>query len=458
MKRQALRAVLLTFLVATVVPCTASDANEPESEPDFIVTIGSRGVEENSQQVFFLGPSATLRVVDEGNKAVLLPEPSTTDGDNTPQFRVAYVFENGSCNFTKTLAYRDAFRGYSRPLWVRSSAHVGRGEEVPAGTVANYTFTSPPADSMSGGVSFCVRFTTSAAATTSTTTKSPTTPADSTTTSSESTECSSTGPTVSSGSTSPSGGGSDSSSESGEGEGSGDGSAGDGSSSTDPSRPQQPLPELQPPTQGQPDSQQQPPVAPQTPAPPKSPASSRPEEKIPPKLPDDGLKGEEGEDPGEAGEEGVQGEPTHSGASQDETGAREKQDELHPVPAGSALNEPSSSIVDSPQAQNTSPNINTEAAEQENSTASSVEKEQKEHQPLQPLDEPAVQAKPIENPDQDIASDDAPTRLRRLSDVETSAAKYLTIVVHSAAGRFSPTTLSLSAAAMSVAMILLSNI
>ncbi|KYK72153.1 toxoplasma gondii family A protein [Toxoplasma gondii TgCatPRC2] len=280
---------------------------------------------------------------------------------------------------------RDAFPGYSRPLWMRSSAHVGRGEEVPAGTVANYTLSNLPADSMSEGLSLCVRFMTSAAATTSTTAKSPTAAVDSTTMPSESTEGSSTGPAASSGSTSLSGGGSD--------------------SSTDPSRPPQPSPELQPPKQAQLAPQQQPPEAPQKPAPSKSPASSRPKEKLPPTLPDDGLKGDEGEDPGEAGEEGVQGEFTHGGASQDETDALEKQEELHPVPADNAINEPRSSIVGSPQ-NHTTPNINTEAAEQGNSTAASVEKE---HQPLQPLDEAAVQAKPVENPGQDNASDDAPS-------------------------------------------------
>ncbi|KFH04860.1 hypothetical protein TGVAND_243110 [Toxoplasma gondii VAND] len=189
---------------------------------------------------------------------------------------------------------------------------------------------------------------TSAAATTSTTTKAPTEAEDFTTTPSESTEGSSTDPTASSGSTSLSGGGSDSSSEPGEDSGSG-GFGCNGNSSTDPSRPLQPSPELQPQKQAQLAPQQQPLEAPQKPAPSKSPASSPPEENLPPKLPDDGLKGDEGEDPGEAGEEGVQGELTHGGASQDETDALEKQEELHPVPADNDRNGPSSSIVGSPK-------------------------------------------------------------------------------------------------------------
>nr|PIM02694.1 putative toxoplasma gondii family A protein [Toxoplasma gondii COUG] len=347
---------------------------------------------------------------------------------------------------------RDVFLGYSRPLWMRSSAHVGRGEEVPAGTVANCMLTHLPADSMSGGVSLCVRFMTSAAATTSTTTKAPTEAEDFTTMPSESTEGSSTGPTASSGSTSLSGGGSDSSSEPGEDSGSG-GFGCNGNSSTDPSRPLQPSPELQPQKQAQLAPQQQPLEAPQKPAPSKSPASSPPEENLPPKLPDDGLKGDEGEDPGEAGEEGVQGELTHGGASQDETDALEKQEELHPVPADNARNEPSSSIVGSPK-----------PTQHLTSTPKLLNRETAPPPPLRKnislLNRwMRQQCKP--NLSKILAKTmlvKMPRFLRRLSDVETSTVKHLTIVVHSAAWVFSHTTLSLSVAVLSVAVTLVQHL
>ncbi|KEP65102.1 UNVERIFIED_CONTAM: Toxoplasma gondii family A protein [Hammondia hammondi] len=449
MEHQALRAVLLTFLVATVVPCAASDANEPESEPDFIVTIGSRGVEENSQQVFFLGPSATLRVVDEGNKAVLLPEPSTTDDDNTQQFRVAYVFENGSCNFTKTLAYRDAFRGYSRPLWVRSSAHVGRGEEVPAGTVANYTFTNPPADSMSGGVSFCVRFTTSAAATTSTTTKSPTTPADSTTTPSESTEGSSTGPTVSSGSTSPSGGGSDSSSESGEGEGSGDGSGGSGSSSTEQANPVQPVSPLNP--VPKPEVDVQPQLQPQG----GSNTPEHPDKKVPSKdLPsgegnqhdltpeDDKGKGVYSGTNSDVSSEGAVASPEPE--AEPEHGLSENS-VFHPLSSGEAL----AKDQGSPESTITAPVPSVEGV----SASDMVEPNETQASKLTTSHSTSVGTL-----GENGAVAAVGAHLRRLSDTDASAVKYLTIVVHSAAWGLSAGSPMTSFVVLSITVTFLSSV
>ncbi|CBZ52006.1 unnamed protein product [Neospora caninum Liverpool] len=170
MDRHALQIVLLAFLLAAAVPCAASEASGSEPEPDFTVTISRDGITENSQREFSLGPSATLRVVDETGKATLLPAPSTDAASEAGQYSVAYVFENGQCNFEKTVAYKDAFPGYSEELWVRTGTEAGTEKES-AGEVGNYTFTNPPDEYLSGGVSFCVRFTTG----TTTTTPSPTT-------------------------------------------------------------------------------------------------------------------------------------------------------------------------------------------------------------------------------------------------------------------------------------------
>ncbi|CBZ52008.1 unnamed protein product [Neospora caninum Liverpool] len=173
MERHALQIVLLAFLLAAAVPCAASEASGSEPEPDFTVTISKEGITENSQREFSLGPSATLRVVDETGKATLLPAPTTAGDSEAGQYSVAYVFENGQCNFEKTVAYKDAFPGYSEELWVRTGTETSTRDEG-TGEGGNYTFTNPPDEYLSGGVSFCVRFTT--ATSTATPTPSPSSP------------------------------------------------------------------------------------------------------------------------------------------------------------------------------------------------------------------------------------------------------------------------------------------
>ncbi|EPT30445.1 Toxoplasma gondii family A protein [Toxoplasma gondii ME49] len=459
MEHQALRAVLLTFLVATVVPCAASDANGPEREPDFIVTIGPKGVEENTQQVFFLGPSATLRVADESGKAIFLPQPASPDQDTEPSYNLAYVYENGHCNFAKTLAYRDAFPGYSRPLWVRSSAQVGRGDGLPAGTVANYTLTNPPADSMSGGVSFCVRFTKSAAATTTTTTKAPTEAADSTTKSSESTEGSSTGPTDSSGSSSqsgggsdsssPSGGGSDSSSDSGEVSDSGGGSGGSGSSSQEQNNRVQREPPLnhvpKPEVNVQPQLQQQR-------------GSNTPE------LPDTKISSK-GQPAGEGGQQDLtseddNGKGVYSGASSDassegavaspgpeaepENGVSENS-VFHPLSSGEAVT----------QDQGSQESTSTAAVPSVEGISTSEIVERNETQASEMT---ASQTTSVGTPGKNGAVAAGGARLRRLSDKDASAVKYLTIVVHSAAWGLSAGSLMASAVVLSITVTFLSSV
>ncbi|KYF41087.1 toxoplasma gondii family A protein, partial [Toxoplasma gondii ARI] len=89
---QALRAALLAFLVAITVPGAPSEASGSETEPDFIVTIRSNGVQENTQQVFSLRPSATLRVVDESAKAFFLPQSATADQDSAPGYNFCFMY------------------------------------------------------------------------------------------------------------------------------------------------------------------------------------------------------------------------------------------------------------------------------------------------------------------------------------------------------------------------------
>ncbi|KEP65101.1 UNVERIFIED_CONTAM: Toxoplasma gondii family A protein [Hammondia hammondi] len=174
MERQALRALILFLIVIALMPYASSEVDGSKAQPDFIVTIGEKGVEGDIEQVFSLGPSATLRVVDESNKAILLPEPSAAAEGTAAGYTVAYAFENGRCNFGKQVAYTDAFHGYSKPVWVHARTEAG-AEGKPVAAVSNYTFTNPPVEYLSGGVSFCVRFMTSPSATSTTTTTSPTT-------------------------------------------------------------------------------------------------------------------------------------------------------------------------------------------------------------------------------------------------------------------------------------------
>ncbi|ESS31566.1 Toxoplasma gondii family A protein [Toxoplasma gondii VEG] len=167
MERLALRAVLLTVVAANVF---RSEASGLKAEPDFTVTITEKGVQEDMQQFFSLGPSATLRVVDESNSAILLPQAEGGEAQDS----VAYEFENGHCNFGKTVAYKDMFSGYTQQVWARSPAEAGTGEKH-GGKTSIYTFTNPPVEYLNGGVSFCVRFMTKTTVTTNTTTTTPTT-------------------------------------------------------------------------------------------------------------------------------------------------------------------------------------------------------------------------------------------------------------------------------------------
>ncbi|KFG60185.1 Toxoplasma gondii family A protein, partial [Toxoplasma gondii RUB] len=89
------------------------------------ITIGKNGVEVNIQKVFLLGSSASLRVVDERNRAVFLPQPTTSDAGAEARYSFAYALENGHCNFKKQVSYPDAFPGYSQPVWLLCAVHNG---------------------------------------------------------------------------------------------------------------------------------------------------------------------------------------------------------------------------------------------------------------------------------------------------------------------------------------------
>nr|PIL97285.1 Toxoplasma gondii family A protein [Toxoplasma gondii COUG] len=138
----------------------AYGSSKPPAETDFTATIPKAGLEGNVEKVFSLGPSNTLRVIDETAKAVYEPENNATPEEaSSESYSVAYRYENGACDFTQTIQFKDAYPGYSTELWVReefSSATSGDSTS-PEGPV-RYTFTSPPAEYLSGRLSFCVRF------------------------------------------------------------------------------------------------------------------------------------------------------------------------------------------------------------------------------------------------------------------------------------------------------------
>ncbi|KAF4643262.1 Toxoplasma gondii family A protein [Toxoplasma gondii] len=278
MERLALRAVLLTVVAANVF---RSEASESKAEPDFTVTITEKGVQEDMQQFFSLGPSATLRVVDESNSAILLPQAEGGEAQDS----VAYEFENGHCNFGKTIAYKDMFSGYTQQVWTRSPAEAGTGEQ-PGGKTSIYTFTNPPVEYLNGGVSFCVRFMTKSAVTTTTTTTTPATTTAATAQSSAPSEGSSSDSTGGEGS-SPTPGDSDATQP---GTGSGGG-----------------------PSSGESESQ------------PGAPTPNQPSEEEPPELPDVGQDGDGDSTHGGGGDNLGNDRPHDSGSSSNGAEAPEQQ-------------------------------------------------------------------------------------------------------------------------------------
>ncbi|CBZ56338.1 unnamed protein product [Neospora caninum Liverpool] len=164
MEWQLFRAVWLALLIGAVLSCVASETSEQKSEADFTITIPKGGLERDVEQVFSLGPSGILQVIDETGKAKYLPEPSTTSDDAlSEQYSVAYRFENGECDFTETVNFKDTFPVSSTPFWVREEATSGEDEKT-SSEVVKYMFTNPPAKDLGKGLSFCVRFKTVLAA------------------------------------------------------------------------------------------------------------------------------------------------------------------------------------------------------------------------------------------------------------------------------------------------------
>ncbi|CBZ56347.1 unnamed protein product [Neospora caninum Liverpool] len=165
MERQLFRAVCLTLLLGTVLSCVASETSEQKPAANFTTTIPKEGLERDVEQVFYLGPSSTLQVIDETGKAKYLPEPSISSDESLAEsYPAAYRFENGACDFSKTVDFKAAFPGYTKPLWVADEKGSRASGEASSGGPVRYTFTNPPAECLSGVLSFCVRFKTVLAA------------------------------------------------------------------------------------------------------------------------------------------------------------------------------------------------------------------------------------------------------------------------------------------------------
>ncbi|KYF40489.1 Toxoplasma gondii family A protein [Toxoplasma gondii ARI] len=162
MARQLFRVVCLTLVTGTVLSCAASE-KEPTATADFTATIPKTGLERSVEKVFFLGPSNTLQVIDQTGAAVYLPEKSAnTQESSSKPYSVAYRFENGACDFTKTVEFKDIFPDYTTAVWDQEQKDTSGGES--AEKVVKYRFTNPPAEYLGEGLSFCVRFKTILAA------------------------------------------------------------------------------------------------------------------------------------------------------------------------------------------------------------------------------------------------------------------------------------------------------
>ncbi|KYK65269.1 Toxoplasma gondii family A protein [Toxoplasma gondii TgCatPRC2] len=119
MEGQTLRAVCLFLIIGTFLSFATIETKASKNPVDFTVTILKDGLEKNVEQVMNLGPSGTLRVTDETAEAVYQPENNNgADGTLTSPYDSAYRFENGACDFTKTLNFKEAFPGYTKPMWV----------------------------------------------------------------------------------------------------------------------------------------------------------------------------------------------------------------------------------------------------------------------------------------------------------------------------------------------------
>ncbi|ESS34662.1 Toxoplasma gondii family A protein [Toxoplasma gondii VEG] len=177
MAGQTFPAVYLTLMIGTLLSCAASETKEPIAGTEFTAAIPKGGLEKNVEEIFSLGPSCTLRVIDETGKATYQPETSTnSDGTLTEPYSAAYRYENGACDFTKTIEFKDAFPGYKAKLWIREEQESWERNRESAGKAVKYTFRNPPAEYLSGGLSFCVRFKTVLTAVSDSETRPPTPP------------------------------------------------------------------------------------------------------------------------------------------------------------------------------------------------------------------------------------------------------------------------------------------
>ncbi|PFH36742.1 Toxoplasma gondii family A protein [Besnoitia besnoiti] len=111
-----------------------------ELKPDFTGTIPREGVNTEAQKVVWLGASRTLLVEDWAGP-IFLPQ---LDGGSPPDpsleqmNSVAYVIENGACDFSKTVEYKKLLPDYQAPLWVRTSyGQSGEVVESHASAIAN---------------------------------------------------------------------------------------------------------------------------------------------------------------------------------------------------------------------------------------------------------------------------------------------------------------------------------
>ncbi|EPT25322.1 Toxoplasma gondii family A protein [Toxoplasma gondii ME49] len=159
MEGRILQVTCLTLMMGTVLSCMGVESIKPTTEFNFTTTIPKAGLEKNVELVFLLGPSNTLQVIDETSSAVYLPrESASTEEPPSEPYGAAYRYENGACDFAKTIEFKDEFPGYKTPLWVQEQIASEESERESAGKVVKYVFTNPPAEYLGGRLSFCVRF------------------------------------------------------------------------------------------------------------------------------------------------------------------------------------------------------------------------------------------------------------------------------------------------------------
>ncbi|PHJ16030.1 toxoplasma gondii family a protein [Cystoisospora suis] len=181
--RCCFRAAVPLFIIGRLgvpTPVQADNTTSGLSNANVVLSIPAGGSTSDRVEEVSLGGSQILLVIDESNKAVFMPQAQSSaepkDAENLNEF--VYAFENGACNFNKTLTYEEMYPGLGssnpKTFWVKTTGPLDSGSSRAnsgSASVTKYVFTNPSSEKLDGKkATFCVRFQSPASLGTSTTT------------------------------------------------------------------------------------------------------------------------------------------------------------------------------------------------------------------------------------------------------------------------------------------------